>query len=183
MTTFNLVAELERAKTIKGILKGAGYNCEIVGGALRVLALGGSTQDVDIAVIVEGGWEYHALVADMRILLRPFAPCIQHSHDLSGYSSNDGFMGDLRLGNINVIAYSKDTYPNIDALIGKFDLNINQWYIDSDGNLENDYWCPNRQQVKINKYRDSCHRIGRLDERIARFKQDLPHLDWSKLND
>lgn len=54
--------QLKRAELLAGILAdGAGYEAELVGGALRVQALGGETGDFDIAVIVDDSDELEAL--------------------------------------------------------------------------------------------------------------------------
>lgn len=180
---FNLIETVAKAQHIVGILKAAGYTeTSVVGGALRVLALGGTTQDVDIAVVCEDLYDYECLCRDLRILIQPLVEeHIEHVHDKSGYGSQDGFFGDFRLGNINVIAYDQVYYEGIDGLISKFDININQWYVDEHGLLTNEYF--DGSTVEINPERDECHREGRLEERIKRFKADLPHLDWSGIND
>lgn len=180
--TFNLIETVAKAQHIVGILKAAGYTeTAVVGGALRVLALGGTTQDVDIAVICDNQHDYNCLVSDLRILIQPLlGEHITHCHDKSCYGSTDGFFGDFRSGYINIVAYDKGSYGDIGELISKFDLNINQWYLDDHGLLENDFF--DGSVVEINPYRDGCYKEQRLDARINRFKADLPKLDWSGVN-
>lgn len=182
LMTFNLIETLAKAQHAVGVLKAAGYTeAAVVGGALRVLALGGATQDVDIAVICEDTHDYECLTKDLHILIQPIiGERVIHCHDKSGYGSTDGFFGDFRLGNINVVAYDRSTYEDIGELISKFDMNINQWYIDDHGLLENDYF--DGSKVEINPHRDSCYKEARLDDRIKRFKESLPNLDWSGIN-
>ena len=182
LMTFNLIETVAKAQHIVGILKSAGYTeTAVVGGALRVLALGGTTQDVDIAVICTNQYDYNCLVNDLRILIQPLLDeRITHCHDKSYYGSTDGFFGDFRSGKINIVAYDKSAYDDIGELISKFDLNINQWYLDDNGLLENDFF--DGSTVEINPERDVCRREGRLVERIERFKADLPELNWGGVN-
>lgn len=167
------------ADTIAGVLNAAGYPSQIVGGALRVLALGGTTSDVDIAVLVEDFRDSENLQADLRILLKPLGYHFSLQHSTGGYAGNDGFLADWRSGDINIIAYTTEVYTDFNQLIGKFDMNINQWYYNAEGMLANAHYSHVNRKVKVNPLRDKCTRLGRLDSRVARFKADLPHLDWS----
>lgn len=170
------------AETISSILKGAGYKTQIVGGALRVLALGGTTGDVDIAVLIDNWDELEKLKADLRILLSPFSYNFELQHCSGMYSDTDGFVADWRCGDINIIAYNNDVFDNgFKSLIGMFDLNINQWYLTDCGNLANDFYNPKDGKVLVNPERDGGGRVNRFGERITRFKSDLQHLDWSEV--
>lgn len=181
---FNLVDELAKATHLVEVLKAAGYTeCAIVGGALRVLALGGDTQDVDIAVICDDIEDYNNLAIDVNILLSRIAHApFDHMHDKSGYGSTDGFLGDWRSGVINIVAYKKSDYFNLMELVNRFDLNINQWYLDNDGDLRNDFYDPDTGVVEINPLRDGEYKLERLTDRIERFRKTYPELDWTKVN-
>lgn len=173
---------LAKALLHVNILRAAGYDAYVVGGALRVLALGGETQDVDIAVILPFDDTY-ALRADIDILLGRLAPySLQH---WSAYDDNQGFLADWRslTGDINIIAYDKLHYDNVDELVAKFDLNINQYsaITNEADELINPYLCENNV-VKINPERDNDYQTNRLDSRINRFKAQYPHLDWSLID-
>lgn len=170
---------VDQASTIEGILKAAGYPAQIVGGALRVLALGGTTGDVDIAVLIEDFRDLENLQSDLRILLNPLGHRFSLQHSTGGYAGNDGFLADWRSGDINIIAYTTEVYTDFNQLIDKFDMNINQWFYDESGKLVNKHWNTQSKEVVVNPLRDNCTRLGRLDARIARFKDDLPHLDWT----
>ena len=144
----------------------------IIGGARRVQALGGSTTDIDIAVIIEPCKLY-----ELRRDLESTSFQLQH---FSPYEDSEGFFADWRSGSINIIAYDAETYSSIQDLIGRFDLNINQFYVDTNGNIQNDYF--DGSTVKVNPKRDHQHQTGRLDSRIRRFQDLYPELDWSSLN-
>lgn len=180
---FNLVEEVAKAQHLVSVLQAAGYTeTAVVGGALRVLALGGETADVDIAVICDDIRDYKNLALDVHILLSRIANApFNHIHDKCGYDSTDGFLGDWRSGVINIIAYKKSDYADISELLDRFDLNINQWYLDNDGNLTNDYYDPDTKQVLVNPKRDGDYKENRLRDRIERFKASLPNLDWSEV--
>ena len=77
---------LVHAKSMCGVLRAAGYDAHIVGGALRVLAVGGTTFDVDIAVL---GTQRESVLldADLRILFKTAQFRLQHTQ---AYSSRCG---------------------------------------------------------------------------------------------
>lgn len=171
------------ANVITGVLNAAGYPSQIVGGALRVLALGGTTGDVDIAVLLEDFTDLNRLQADLRILIQPLGYDFALQHCSGLYSDSDGFVADWRCGDINIIAYNTERFTNgFTSLIGQFDLNINQWYFDAHDNLVNDYYVLEEKKVLVNPERDGGGRVNRFGERIARFKEALPHLDWSEVS-
>ena len=178
MSDFN--NQLKRAELLVGILnEGAGYNAHLVGGALRVQALGGTTGDFDIAVIVESQEELEALNRDVTCILCPklgFPFIVQH---YSPYMDNGGFLADWRYEDINIIAYDKTCYNDVYDLVNSFDLNINQWYRDSEGNLVNDHFDTSTNVVQINPKRDGRDQVNRLKDRIERFRLTYPELDWT----
>lgn len=170
---------VDQASTICDMLNAVGHKSQVVGGALRVIALGGTTGDVDIAVLVEDFRDLDNLESDLRILLNPLGYRFSLQHSTGGYEGNDGFLADWRSGDINIIAYTTEVYTDFKQLIDKFDMNINQWYYNGEGMLANAHYSHVNKKVKVNPLRDNCTRLGRLDARVARFKADLPHLDWS----
>lgn len=176
--------QLERANRILGLLRdGAGYNAALVGGALRVQALGGTTNDFDIAIIVADRDEAEALNKDVcQIVLPKLGWQFLLQHFSSEYEdAQNGFVADWRFEDINIIAYSEDKVSDHTDLINKFDLNINQWYLDDEGVLQNDHYDPVTKLVKLNPYRDGLGHISRLTDRIQRFQKLYPELDWSEI--
>lgn len=183
MHTNEYIRTVKNAQAVCGILKdGAGYDAHIVGGALRVAALGGTTRDVDIAVIVSDVQEANALSNDLSILLRPLGMCFELQHCKIGYESLNGFLADWRCDAINIIAYDKAIVRDVQGLVGAFDLNINQWYLDEGGELRNHFYDPETKLVKVNPERDNDFQNFRLEDRVTRFKADYPHLDWSEVD-
>lgn len=179
----NFENDVAKAKLIVGILRAAGYDAHIVGGALRVLALGGSTQDVDIAVIVDEYGEAQAFARDIgHILFSPMGYHFSMQHCKIGYESLNGFLADWRYENVNVIAYDKAVVSDVYGLVSAFDLNINQWYYDDAGVLHNDHFDPVTKLVKVNPERDNDFQMKRLDDRVTRFKDIYPELDWSEVD-
>lgn len=174
---------VDQASTICDMLNAVGHKSQIVGGALRVLALGGTTGDVDIAVLVDDFNDFSNLQTRLWTSIKIAGYDFQLQHSTGGYAGNDGFLADWRSGDINIIAYTTEVYTDFNQLIDKFDMNINQWYYDDEGDLVNDHWSYTTNKVKVNPLRDNCTRLGRLDARVARFKADLPHLDWSERYD
>lgn len=166
-----------------GILRAAGYDAHIVGGALRTLALGGVTQDVDIAVILPFD-ELWALRNDVDVLLSPLRMYFDLQH-WSGYDDNKGFLADWRenSADINIIAYDNEHYKDVGELVSKFDLNINQWdaVSEHDHELNNAYMVGDK--VMVNPDRDHDYQTNRLADRIRRFKDAYPMLDWSDVDD
>ena len=173
---YNIEPELAKAKLYTGILRAAGYDAHIVGGALRVLAVGGTTLDVDIAVLGTQK-DSTSLHNDLRILLGGLAKFeLQHTQT---YSSRSGFIADWRGGNINIINYDTDRYSSIEELVLGFDYNFNMYLLDSDHKLYNPYPL-GANKVWLNTNIATHHNLDKVvNERTPRFKKDLPHLDWS----
>ena len=180
----NFNEQLKRAELLAGILAdGAGYEAELVGGALRVQALGGETGDFDIAIIVDDSDELEALHRDVTQIVCPkLGFQFQVAHYSEYGNTGNGFLADWRLEDINIIAYHREAVCDIDDLIGKFDLNINQWYRNDDGLLVNDFYDEDTKLVKINPKRDGLGQIVRLTDRIERFRSLYPDLDWSEID-
>lgn len=170
---------VDQASTICDMLNAVGHKSQVVGGALRVLALGGTTGDVDIAVLVYGFNDLENLSTRLRTSIKIAGYNFVLQHSTGGYAGNDGFLADWRSGDINIIAYTTEVYTDFKQLIDKFDMNINQWYYNDAGMLANAHYSHVNRKVKVNPLRDNCTRLGRLDARVARFKADLPHLDWT----
>ncbi len=181
--SIDLQATLASAKTIVGVLDAAGYKAHIVGGALRVLALGGETSDVDIAVLCDDFGDFddlHNTITDIQTtLLLALGFKFDLKHQSVAYRDTE-FLADLRSDNINIICYAGWKVPTVKDLVDGFDLNINQWYFDEDGELVNHHFVGNA--VHINPKRDNPEQVNRLAERIARFKELYPTLDWSAVN-
>lgn len=167
---------LEQVRT----LRAAGYDAHIVGGALRVLALGGRTSDVDIAILIsyDETWELRVDVEEALLGAKGYT--LQH---WSGYEDNKGFLCDWRsASDINIIAYDNKHYPNILDLVGKFDLNINQFlpcYPDDYTHLCNNFMSDG--VVCVNPERDNDYQTDRLATRIDKFKAIYTDLDWSNV--
>lgn len=155
-------------------LKWQVIDATLIGGALRAAALGGDVADYDLAIFgTRDEWyQYTGILQELG-----FQEC---HHDL--YGDNEGYIGDWRLNDINVIMYDQSKVFDVQELIGCFDLNINQWYIGEDGELENDFWYEDTKLVEINPYRDGLGHMERLTQRILRFKEQLPQLDWSAID-
>jgi len=171
--------------TVK-VLERLGYAVSIVGGALRVAALGGTTQDVDIAVLVDGVDGLSRLENDVHEVLNRVPLCdeeFRYSHERS-YSDSDGFLADWRSGKVNLIAYNSNCYPTIKSLVDQFDLNINQWYVHPTKGMVNDYieFDNHVVSVIVNPKRDCQGHTLRLADRIQRFKLIYPHFNWSKVD-
>lgn len=170
---------LAHAKSICGVLRAAGYDAHIVGGALRVLAVGGTTSDVDIAVL--GTQRESALLdADLRILFKTAQFRLQHTQT---YSSRCGFIADWRSGDINVICYDTDRYSTIDELVLGFDYNFNMWLLSEHGTLRNPFSMDNTV-VTLNTNIATHHNLDKIKfERTPKFRAMLNHLDWSAVHD
>jgi hypothetical protein len=181
MNDFN--EQLKRAELVTGILaEGAGYTAQLVGGALRVQAIGGTTNDFDIAVIVEDSDELDALHRDLTQIVLPKMGLQFHVQHYSEYGDNEGFLADWRFEDINIIAYAGWVITDHTELVNKFDLNINQWYKNDEGDLVNDHFNKETGLVQINPYRDGLGHIVRLKDRIERFRGIYPFLDWSDID-
>lgn len=168
------------------VLRAAGYDAYIVGGVLRAVMYDGSTSDADIAILINSCSEEMALHKDMSILFQADHFVLQHgAQGASEYTENRGFLADWRSANtdVNVIAYHRGVYPNINDLVAAFDYNINSWYLDPHKNPVNPMvnGRDRNQVVKVNPLRDPIYQEKRAAERLARFRADLPKLDWSNV--
>jgi len=186
MTKEELTDAMCEAKLVVHILEKFGYMSSIVGGALRVVALGGTTQDVDIAVLVDGTEGLSTLEKEVDQILNNIPWCggdFEYSHARS-YSDNDGFLADWRSGQINLIAYNSNCYPTIRSMVDQFDLTINQWYVSPTTGVSNDYlkYDNGKPIVEVNPKRDCQGHTIRLSDRIQRFKRIYPHFNWCKVD-
>lgn len=163
---------LALAERPRHILDDSGYIVGIVGGVLRSIALGGTTHDVGIAVLV-APTDFANLVHDINKQLPDFQ--VQHICN-NEYAKNQGFLADWRSGDVNIVAYSLDAFATLPELISSFDLNINMYYMDSADNICNDHF--DGHTVTYNQ--NPLH-LPR-PERVARFKVEYPHLDWSNVH-
>lgn len=171
---------LDTALSTVGILRAAGYDAHVVGGALRVLGIGGETSDVDVAVLCTPE-EAPSLHNDTSILLGFMDYQLCH---WSGYTETVGFLADWRSSKapINIIAYDINYYETASGLVKRFDLNINQFEpiaCHSDG-IINQYF--DGHNVKVNPERDHDYQTDRLADRIKRFSSIYPDFNWSNLD-
>ena len=149
------------------VLRALQYEPHLVGGVLRVAALGGTTADVDIALIVD-----HRDEVIMATLDR-LGYNVQHMQDSKYANDTNGFLADYRKGDVNIILYSAGVYSGIRDLVASFDLNINKYYL-HDGVLCNDHF-----DGEFIIYTENSHHKRHL-ERITRFRCEYPDLDWSQ---
>lgn len=176
----NFTEQFERAKFAVSILQAAGYDAHLVGGALRVLAFGGVTNDIDIAVLVDGVREAALLHEDMDIVLDKLGYNFRLKHQ-SDYNNATAFLADWREEFINIIAYDKQYVTDINDLVNHFDLNINSILM-VDGELRSSVIDIKNPVVRANPFVES--KAGRLrTERVERFKVEYSHLDWSQYDD
>lgn len=160
------------AENVVAYLRNATIDAYIVGGALRHKVLGGGTADVDIAVLCTLG-EY----AGVQMLL-PDVFELQHDR---AYEDNDGFLADYRCGNVNIIVYDESKYATIDNLVDRFDMNINQFYLDPETDkIVNKHLVGDK--VLLNPLRGNEFLRDRMIDRVHKFKGRLPHLDWSAVD-
>lgn len=156
-------------------LKLVGIEATLVGGALRAAALGGTTNDYDLVIFGERD-EFFSMDTEIdRLGFRN-----QHYDE---YCNNEGYVADWRKDDVNIIMYDSCKVSDWYDLVGIFDLNINQWYINESGELENEHYNPETKCVKINPFRDGLGHIERLSARIERFRTILPDLDWSEIDE
>ena len=158
----------EQAALIIAVLQGFHFQPHIVGGVLRAEMLGGTTKDIDVAVLV-GEQDITAI----KSLLERFAYVCAHENE-SEYTEQSGFWADYRLGDVNVILYNSQTYRTLDALVSSFDLNINMYY-ERGGSVLNNYF----DGTVVTYTHDIKH--AQKPERIARFRREYPELDWSQV--
>lgn len=149
------------------VLRALQYEPHLVGGVLRVAALGGTTSDVDIALIVD-----HRDEVIMATLDR-LGYNVQHIQDSKYANDTNGFLADYRKGDVNIILYSAEVYDGIRDLVSSFDLNINKYYL-HDGVLCNDHF-----DGEFVIYTENSHHARHL-ERITRFRCEYPDLDWTQ---
>lgn len=179
MSDFN--NQLKRAELLVGILRAAGYDAHLIGGALRVQALGGTTNDFDIAVITSHEEARENLNRDLVHIVAPRLGMPFELQHLDENPYNDDvslFIADWRFEDINVIAYNQDVADNVADLVNTFDLNINQYYIDEDGVLCNDAFKGVYVELNPKRLGHNPHIV----ERVARFKEQYPTLDWSSVD-
>lgn len=164
-TTTELRAEAEHTLLTLAALH---YEPHVVGGVLRVEALGGETKDIDIAVILHRA-EVKAAISIMERL--GFE--VQHEQS-SAYTEQTGFFADLRSGNVNIIIYDAGMYRDVQQLVKSFDLNINKYY-ENAGTVLND--CFDGEFVE---YTASSQHVFK-PERIVRFRDEYPALNWCRV--
>lgn len=149
------------------VLRASQYEPHLIGGVLRVAALGGTTSDVDIALIVDC-WD-----GFITVTLDHLGYSVQHTQDSKYANDGNGFLADYRKGDVNIILYSAEVYGDVRDLVSSFDLNINKYYL-HDGVLCNDHF-----DGELVIYTESNHH-NRHPERITRFRCEYPDLDWSQ---
>lgn len=152
-------------------LEAIDYLPHLIGGLLRVEQLGGVTNDVDIAILVEPS-DFENVKQDMATKLPHFE--LKHECD-SPYAHTAGFFADYRWGDVNIIIYNESIYPSVRSLVASFDLNINKYYVAHD-KVFNDHF--DGTTVLYNQHPLHLPRPARID----RFKAEYPHLDWSQVH-
>lgn len=149
------------------VLEALQYEPHLIGGVLRVAALGGKTADVDVALIVSSKDTFiHEVLCKAGFTL-------VHTQDSKYADETNGFLADFRKDDINVILYSDAVYADVQNLVSSFDLNINKYYL-RDGVLCNDHF--DGYNVV---YTESSNHTRHL-KRITRFSAEYPDLDWSQ---
>lgn len=176
-TKENIHTVLQGANMSVGILRAAGYNAKIVGGANRVQVVGGYTSDVDIGVLCTKE-EVSLLKKDLHILFSAIGIKWILKHE-SAYEGSSGFLADWRVGDLNLIAYDSALYPNFDTLVLGFDFNFNMYLQDKEGLFYNP---SGHTKVWLNPNIADHHNKSRVvEERYLRFRAMLAHLDWSEV--
>lgn len=158
------------ANTHLRVLRQSGLMPYLIGGLLRVEQLGGVTSDVDIALLVTP--QRYEEVCKIVEGLGGYE--LQHECD-SPYAHTAGFLADFRWGDTNLILYNSIHYPTIQSLVASFDLSINKYY-ELAGITYNDEF----DGTRVNYNTHPLH-LPR-PERIARFRMEYPHLDWSAVH-
>ena len=143
------------------------YDPLLIGGVLRVAALGGSTADVDIALIVPSNDKF------IHTTLEHLGFDLVHTQDSKYADETNGFLADYRKDDVNIILYSAAVYTDVRDLVSSFDLNINKYYLE-DGALCNDYF-----DGYVVLYTENSNHQRHLD-RITRFSLEYPDLDWTQ---
>lgn len=159
---------LEKVQADKDVLEALQYTPHLVGGVLRVAALGGTTADVDIALIVHHNDDV------IKTVLERLGYTVQHIQDSKYANETNGFLADYRKDDINIILYSSMVYSDVCELVSSFDLNINKYYLQEDGALCNDHF-----DGTVVVYTENSNHERHL-ERITRFSAEYPHLDWTQ---
>lgn len=150
-------------------LKQLNHPVSIVGGALRAEVLGGTSKDVDIAIIC-GSY-------DLDLISKVLNKAPEHVHQTK-YAEQSAFLADWRLhgGMVNVIAYCVDSYSTIGELVLGFDFNINSFLWDSSTHIIDTNGFDGRNVLPCN------YCVGRRNpERIRRFVQEYPELNWTEV--
>lgn len=159
----------EHVQAVIDAAKEIGIELTLVGGALRDAVLGGEVSDYDLVFFSNHDSMYtHILELD-----KDLGFTLQHH---TPYEGEDGFVFDMRKGDINIIMYNESVVDNAPDLIAKFDLNINQFML-MDDTIVNGWF--DGESVHINPYRDALGHTERLGKRVQRFMDKYPSLDWS----
>ena len=148
-------------------LRNLQYDPLLIGGVLRVAALGGSTADIDVALIVPSDDKY------IHNTLKHLGFDLVHTQDSKYAGETNGFLADYRKDDVNIILYSATVYIGVRDLVSSFDLNINKYYL-KDGELCNDYF-----DGRVVLYTENSNHQRHLD-RITRFSLEYPDLDWTQ---
>jgi len=168
-------------KEAQFIQEQTGFTTGVVGGLLRCIKLGGTTNDIDIAIILPNPDLLRAIHLLLRLRGYVGRP-IRNTE--TTYRGSTYYVGDWRKDiddgyNINIIAYVPPYMMSIRELVRNFDLNINTWFLDSDGMIYNDLFSMRAKYVAVTPHRRIDTSVNR---RIQRFKQMYPQLDWSGLD-
>ena len=150
-------------------LKRLNHPVSIVGGALRATVLGGASKDVDIAVIC-GSY-------DLDLISKVLNKTPEHINQTQ-YAGQSAFLADWRLhdGMLNVIAYCVDSYPTMHELVSGFDFNINSFLWDSSTHVIDTNGFDGYNVLPCN------YGVGRRNpERLSRFVQEYPDLNWTEV--
>lgn len=167
----NYTIPVEIEATITSVQSALGLDVELVGGALRDAVLGGGVSDYDLVFVGDREQMYNYMCT---LTILGFEPC-NHSE----YASDEPYVFDMRKGAINIIMYDEEIVPDIDTLVSKYDMNINQYRLVG-GQLVNPYF--DGTTVKINPYRDALGHTTRLQKRVEKFRAKYPNLDWSVID-
>lgn len=161
----------DEVHTALKLLRDLDAHAYLAGGALRDLVLGGKPNDYDVFVISESPEETDSI--HTTLVLSGYTQ--QHS---ASYDS-EGYLADYRKGAVNVVIYANKLYKNIIELVEGFDLNINMFLYDDleEMVVQNVVgWYPT-QPVQVHNRSKSI----RVQDRIFKFKNRYPHLDWSNV--
>lgn len=152
------------------LIRSAGYKAYVVGGCLRAHVLGGVSNDIDIAVL--------GSVEDILLINNLLDTQPVHARMSTSYVDLDGYVADWRLhSDINIVLYCVKRFPDVQTLTSDFDLCINAWYLDTDGVIRNHHFKAT-EPVKTLGSRSYFREL----QRVQRFRNEYPHLDWSEVN-